>query len=219
MRPLVLVLVFAASGFAQQTANPRPARYGTTLAPHCNPGDVFFKLDAPDGQQVYGCPRPDQWVLQNGGSGSITSYDTINYWCTAAQSPYPTQPCTTAGSVLHWKGNYVVGGAMLVWTGKFTQISQSKWRYENAPITMNPVGGPNYTTDAMLVVLNGVIALNNNPPVMITLVPMGPPNNDFKPTGPWAFEITPICPGGNPSCTLLWSPSDDVRVLFADSRF
>lgn len=42
----------------------RPLKTGTALPSTCSPGDLFFKTDAVAGQNLYGCPATNTWILQ-----------------------------------------------------------------------------------------------------------------------------------------------------------
>lgn len=45
----------------------KPFQAGTTLPGLCEPGGMFFKTDAPAGENVYGCVAQDTWVLMTTG--------------------------------------------------------------------------------------------------------------------------------------------------------
>ncbi|HFB98726.1 MAG TPA: hypothetical protein ENJ62_06260, partial [Bryobacterales bacterium] len=45
----------------------KPLQAGTTLPGFCEPGAMFFKTDAPAGENVYGCVAQDTWVLMTTG--------------------------------------------------------------------------------------------------------------------------------------------------------
>jgi hypothetical protein len=49
------------------TAAPftRPVKTGTGLPATCSPGDLFFKVDAPAGQNLYACTAVNTWVQQS----------------------------------------------------------------------------------------------------------------------------------------------------------
>src|SRR5438477_909813 len=46
----------------------RPVKTGTALPATCSPGDLFFKTNAPSGQNLYGCPTANTWALLGDGS-------------------------------------------------------------------------------------------------------------------------------------------------------
>lgn len=49
----------------------KPLKTGTALPAQCNTGEMFFKTDAPAGQNIYGCIATNAWQAQaasNGGS-------------------------------------------------------------------------------------------------------------------------------------------------------
>jgi hypothetical protein len=50
-------------------SSTRPAKTGTTLPATCSPGDLFFKSNAPAGQNLYGCSAANTWTMQAGSSG------------------------------------------------------------------------------------------------------------------------------------------------------
>src|SRR5882724_6922603 len=47
----------------------KPAQAGTSLPSTCSPGEVFFKLDATAGQNLYLCAFQNSWTQLTGGSG------------------------------------------------------------------------------------------------------------------------------------------------------
>lgn len=51
----------------------RPAKTGNTLPVFCNPGDLFFLLDAAPGANLYGCSSLNTWSVLSGGSGGGVS--------------------------------------------------------------------------------------------------------------------------------------------------
>jgi hypothetical protein len=51
----------------------KPLKSGTSLPGTCTAGEMYFKTNAPAGQNVYGCAAPNTWTLQgdgNSGGGS-----------------------------------------------------------------------------------------------------------------------------------------------------
>jgi len=51
----------------------RPIKAGTVLPSLCNSGDMFFKLDAPAGSNIYGCAALNGWAVESGGAGGVGS--------------------------------------------------------------------------------------------------------------------------------------------------
>ncbi len=51
----------------------RPLKSGTSLPGACNPGDMYFKTDAPAGSNIYGCVGLNTWSMQGGSGGGTTS--------------------------------------------------------------------------------------------------------------------------------------------------
>src|SRR3954454_21836304 len=47
----------------------KPLKTGTALPAQCNMGEMFFKTDAPAGQNVYGCTAANTWLAEAGSSG------------------------------------------------------------------------------------------------------------------------------------------------------
>jgi len=45
----------------------KPFQAGTALPGLCEPGEMFFKSDAPPGENVYGCVAQDTWALMTAG--------------------------------------------------------------------------------------------------------------------------------------------------------
>ena len=56
---------------ASTATRTRPWKTGTTLPATCSLGDVFFKTDAPAGQNIYACTAVNTWTLQAGSGGSM----------------------------------------------------------------------------------------------------------------------------------------------------
>src|SRR6478672_8577961 len=55
----------------------KPLKTGTALPAQCNTGEMFFKTDAPAGQNVYGCTATNTWQAQaSGGAGESVSSGT-----------------------------------------------------------------------------------------------------------------------------------------------
>ena len=46
----------------------RPVQVGTTLPTSCQTGQLFFKSDAADGSNLYGCTATNAWAVQSGGT-------------------------------------------------------------------------------------------------------------------------------------------------------
>ena len=51
----------------------RPLKSGTSLPGTCNPGDMYFKTDAPAGSNIYGCVGLNTWSMQGGTGGGNPS--------------------------------------------------------------------------------------------------------------------------------------------------
>lgn len=52
-------------------SSTRPVKTGTAPLPAvCQPGELFFRTDAPAGSNLYGCTSAGVWALQSGGAGS-----------------------------------------------------------------------------------------------------------------------------------------------------
>src|SRR4051794_26206225 len=81
---ITTLLVFAFTGYGQTQVDIRaqgrnfdfsganstkPLKTGTALPAQCNMGEMFFKTDAPAGQNVYGCTAANTWLAQAGSSG------------------------------------------------------------------------------------------------------------------------------------------------------
>jgi len=55
-----------------QASMTRPTRTGTTLPATCSLGELFFKTDAPAGQNLYACTAANTWTQLAGGGGSTS---------------------------------------------------------------------------------------------------------------------------------------------------
>jgi len=49
------------------------SRTGTTLSPVCSVGETFFKINAPAGQNLYGCTAVNAWTVLAGSSSSTNA--------------------------------------------------------------------------------------------------------------------------------------------------
>jgi hypothetical protein len=67
---LFLLLVPWIAGAQIQPTPPEILR-GTSLPGTCAVGRVFFKTDAPAGQNLYGCTATDTWTLQGGRGAAL----------------------------------------------------------------------------------------------------------------------------------------------------
>jgi len=50
-------------------SSTRPLKTGTSLPATCQPGELFFRTDAPAGSNLYGCTSLNVWSLEAGGAG------------------------------------------------------------------------------------------------------------------------------------------------------
>lgn len=53
-----------------QASYTRPFRTGPQLPATCSVGEMYFRTDAPAGQNLFGCAATNIWVLEAGGGGS-----------------------------------------------------------------------------------------------------------------------------------------------------
>jgi hypothetical protein len=51
----------------------QPSKTGVTIPATCLTGESFFKLNAPAGQNLYGCTSPNVWTLQSSGGITVAS--------------------------------------------------------------------------------------------------------------------------------------------------
>ncbi len=57
-------------------SSTKPMKTGATLPAACTLGELFFKMDAPAGMNVYGCTAGNTWTLQSGsGSGGFVTIE------------------------------------------------------------------------------------------------------------------------------------------------
>src|SRR5262249_18750931 len=52
----------------------KPAKSGILLPVLCSPGELFFKLDASPGSNLYACTAVNVWSLLSGGAGTSFSF-------------------------------------------------------------------------------------------------------------------------------------------------
>ena len=55
----------------------RPIKTGTALPAACTLGDMYFKTDAPAGQNLYACTGPNTWSAQAGGGNLVFKLDDV----------------------------------------------------------------------------------------------------------------------------------------------
>jgi len=55
----------------------RPLKTGTALPPACTLGDMYFKTDAPAGQNLYACTATNTWSAQAGGGNLVFKLDDM----------------------------------------------------------------------------------------------------------------------------------------------
>jgi hypothetical protein len=53
-----------------QALYTKPVKVGTALPATCSPGEMFFQISGPLGQNLFGCVAQDVWVLQGNSSAS-----------------------------------------------------------------------------------------------------------------------------------------------------
>ena len=51
----------------------RPVKTGTVLPSNCSVGELFFRMDASPGGNLYGCTATNAWSQLSGGSGGLPS--------------------------------------------------------------------------------------------------------------------------------------------------
>jgi hypothetical protein len=54
-------------------SSTKPFKTGTIFPATCSTGDVYFKADAPAGQNLYGCTSTNTWTLLGGSAGPVPS--------------------------------------------------------------------------------------------------------------------------------------------------
>ena len=55
-------------------AATRPVKTGTFLPSNCSVGELFFRIDASPGGNLYGCTAANTWSQLGGGGGGSSSY-------------------------------------------------------------------------------------------------------------------------------------------------
>src|SRR5579884_1298352 len=123
-----LILAFAAGMqlMAQtrlnMTSQTRPYRSGTVLPAVCSAGDMFVKIDAQAGSNLYACTAPNIWTLQGGGSSTGTSLTSIlttrGDWAVSNGSTVVRQPVCSDGQLsiadstqaTGWRCGTITGG-------------------------------------------------------------------------------------------------------------
>jgi hypothetical protein len=57
----------------------KPFKAGTVLPATCSVGEMFFKIDAPAGQNVFGCAATNAWTLQGTGAVTLRGLDLLDF--------------------------------------------------------------------------------------------------------------------------------------------
>jgi hypothetical protein len=93
MKLLILALAAGSCGYAQTLINlqtqgkavdfsnsnsTRPVKTGTVLPATCSAGELYFKRDAPPGQNLYGCTASNVWMPLASGSVAATATPAPN---------------------------------------------------------------------------------------------------------------------------------------------
>jgi hypothetical protein len=55
-------------------AATRPVKTGTSLPSNCSVGELFFRIDASPGGNLYGCTATNTWSQLGSGGGGLSSY-------------------------------------------------------------------------------------------------------------------------------------------------
>ena len=105
----------------------RPFPTGTTLPSVCNTGEMFFKIDAASGANLYGCAAPNSWVAQGAGTTTVTSGAGIITLTTATGRP--SASCTAPSATNLAK--YYDTAANALWTC----VATNTWQLD---LTVNP---------------------------------------------------------------------------------
>jgi hypothetical protein len=93
MKLLILALAAGSCGYAQTRINlqtqskavdfansdsTRPVKTGTVLPPACAAGELYFKRDAPPGENLYGCTATNIWMPLASGTAGATATPAPN---------------------------------------------------------------------------------------------------------------------------------------------
>jgi hypothetical protein len=110
---LILVVLWAPMSYSQTQVDIRsqgrnfdlsganstkPLKTGTALPAQCTTGEMFFKVDAPAGQNVYGCTATNTWTAEVsvGGTGGGSTAASTAMTVTAAGGNLSVGNCTPA---------------------------------------------------------------------------------------------------------------------------
>ena len=81
----------------------RPFKTGATLPASCQVGELFFKANAPVGQNIHGCTSTDVWTQLGGTNSVVTSYSLTDCGVTLqGAAAVVNTPCRVSlGGVVH----------------------------------------------------------------------------------------------------------------------
>jgi len=145
----------------------KPLKTGTALPAQCNTGEMFFKTDAPAGQNVYGCTATNTWQAQAGSSGGAggsvlygtaaarpsTCSDGAMYYNTDLNSMSGCHPADTWGTVASgtsgsllpavtgvFPGSTATVGALCLGQGCGATFGATLCSFSDAPVFQVTVG-------------------------------------------------------------------------------
>jgi hypothetical protein len=86
-------------------SSTKPMKAGTTLPLNCAPGEMFFKIDAGAGANLYGCTAANTWSVEGGISSQNCWYDSADSTLKcrdAAGNTYAAVKTASSGSPNQW---------------------------------------------------------------------------------------------------------------------
>ena len=66
----------------------KPFKSGTGLPSSCGQGEMYYRMDAAAGMNVYGCTTSNSWTLEQGPPAASMASQLGDFAVTAASSPF-----------------------------------------------------------------------------------------------------------------------------------
>jgi hypothetical protein len=127
-----------------QALYTKPVKVGTALPATCSPGEMFFQISGPLGQNLFGCIAQDVWVLQGNSSASNVGSSGIGLFDAKAGSDFQFRSLNAASNrvmlsldAANRKVDLDVSAADVLAAGSLAQLGQRNYSdLLNIPTTL-----------------------------------------------------------------------------------